>query len=109
MKLCLVPAAGALLLGTVSLAQAADLSKPDGEMLSHTCAACHGTYGHFDDDYMPPLAGMSEQRFVDSMVAFRNGSRPASIMDRVAKAFTDEEIEAMAEFFAAQQNEEVTP
>ncbi len=106
MKPLLVPVAGALFLGAAPLTQAADLSKPDGEMLSHTCAACHGTYGHFDDDYMPPLAGMSEERFVESMVAFRNGSRPATIMDRVAKALTDEEIEAMAEFFAAQDKEE---
>lgn len=98
--------AGALFLGAGTPVLASDLSNPDGEMLSHTCAACHGTYGHFDDDYMPPLAGMPKDRFVESMIAFRNGSRPASIMDRVAKAFTDEEIEAMGEFFAAQDKEE---
>lgn len=109
MKSCLAPVVGALLLGAAPLAQAGDLSKPDGKMLSNTCAACHGTYGHFDADYMPPLAGMDKERFVDSMIAFRNGSRPATIMDRVAKAFTDEEIQAMAEFFAAQEDEEVMP
>jgi len=106
MKPLFVTVAGALFLGAGTPVLASDLSNPDGEMLSHTCAACHGTYGHFDDDYMPPLAGMSKARFVESMIAFRNGSRPASIMDRVAKAFTDEEIEAMGEFFAAQDKEE---
>ncbi|HSH85348.1 MAG TPA: c-type cytochrome [Guyparkeria sp.] len=85
---------------------ASDLSTPSGEMFSNTCAACHGTFGHFEGDYMPPLAGMDKGRFVESMIAFRNGSRPATIMDRVAKAFTDEEIEAMADFFAAQDKEE---
>jgi sulfide dehydrogenase cytochrome subunit len=101
----LLPACGLAILAPV-VANGADLSQPDGAMLSHTCAACHGTYGHFEGDYMPPLAGMDKERFVDSMIAFRNGSRPASIMDRVAKAFTDEEIEAMGEFFAAQDKEE---
>ncbi|MFN2381275.1 MAG: cytochrome c [Guyparkeria sp.] len=86
----------------LSVASADELSAPDGEMLSHTCAACHGTHGHFENDYMPPLAGMDADRFVDSMTAFRQGSRPASIMDRIARAFSDAEIEAMADFFAAQ-------
>jgi sulfide dehydrogenase cytochrome subunit len=94
--------AGLALACSLSVAAADELSAPDGEMLAHTCAACHGTHGHFDNDYMPPLAGMSEERFVTSMIAFREGSRPATIMDRVARAFSDAEIEAMAAFFAAQ-------
>ena len=81
---------------------AENLSQPDGRMLANTCAACHGTYGHFENDYMPPLAGMKESRFVESMIAFREGARPAAVMDRVARAFSDAEIEAMAAFYARQ-------
>ncbi|MBS3799865.1 MAG: cytochrome C [Thioalkalivibrio sp.] len=83
-------------------ASAENLSEPDGKMLSNTCAACHGTYGHFENDYMPPLAGMKASRFIESMIAFREGARPAAVMDRVARAFSDAEIEAMADFYARQ-------
>lgn len=74
-----------------------------GEMLGNTCAACHGTYGgvngQIQGEAMPPLAGMAEDDFVKAMKSFQDGSRPATIMDRVAKGFTDEEIRAMAAFF----------
>jgi sulfide dehydrogenase cytochrome subunit len=34
------------------------------------------------------------------MKAFKSGERPATLMDRIAKGYTDEEIEAMAKYFA---------
>ncbi len=77
-------------------------SRISGEMMANACAPCHGTYGHLENEYMPPLAGMPEQDFIEGMKAFREGTRPATIMDRVARAFSDEEIEAMAEFYAQQ-------
>lgn len=93
----------ALLLGAASVAgTAAAESRISGEMMANSCAPCHGTYGHLEDDYMQPLAGMSKENFIRGMKAFKEGTRPATIMDRVAKGFSDEEIEAMAEFYAKQ-------
>jgi sulfide dehydrogenase cytochrome subunit len=36
------------------------------------------------------------------MQAFRTGARPATVMDRIAKGFTDEEIRAIAAWVGQQ-------
>ncbi len=38
-----------------------------------------------------------------AMRAYRTGARPATVMDRIAKGFSDEEIEAMAAFLSSQR------
>ena len=73
----------------------------DGATMAHTCAACHGTLGRLGDESFMPLAGMPERQFVATMVDFREGKRPATLMGHVAQGFNDTEIQAMARFFAA--------
>ena len=74
---------------------------PTGADMAHTCAACHGTNGLLGDEYFAPLAGMPVEQFVTSMLEFRSGARPATLMGFVASGFSDKEIAAMGEFFAA--------
>jgi cytochrome c553 len=38
------------------------------------------------------------------MQAFRAGSRPATVMDRIAKGFTEAEIAAIAAWYAARND-----
>jgi cytochrome c553 len=52
---------------------------------------------------MPGLAGLSAAYFIEQMNAFRNGSRQATIMHQLAKGYTDAQIAAMAQYFAAQK------
>jgi sulfide dehydrogenase cytochrome subunit len=73
-----------------------------GAAMSWQCAPCHGTNGQEFTEAMPPLAGMPAQQFIDAMIAYREGTRAAIIMDRVARGFTDEEIKAMAFWFEKQ-------
>ncbi|HLK81097.1 MAG TPA: hypothetical protein VKT99_06325 [Xanthobacteraceae bacterium] len=40
---------------------------------------------------------------VAAMQAYRGGQRPATVMDRIAKGFSDDEIKAIAAWFAAQR------
>ena len=37
------------------------------------------------------------------MQEFRSGQRAGTVMDRIAKGFTDDEIQALAAWFAAQK------
>lgn len=37
------------------------------------------------------------------MQEFRAGSRPATVMDRIAKGFTDEEVKAIAAWYAGKR------
>ncbi|WP_197039117.1 c-type cytochrome [Guyparkeria halophila] len=75
---------------------------PRGLMAAQTCAGCHGTKGYIEDSAYVPLAGMPRERFVTAMESFADGSRPSTLMGPLARAFTDEEIAAMADYFAAQ-------
>ena len=70
--------------------------------LAASCANCHGT----DDKstgVMPPLAGLDKNYIVLQMQDFKHGKRPATIMHQLAKGYSDEQIELMAEYFAAQK------
>ena len=91
----------AVLLGSGLLLGSAQLSAaPTGTMLADTCAGCHGTDGASVGPASPSIAGMSEAYFIDTMKAFKNGDRHSTIMQRIAKGYSDEEIALMATVFA---------
>jgi sulfide dehydrogenase cytochrome subunit len=46
------------------------------------------------------LATLSVEQIVTAMQAYRSGARPATVMDRVAKGFSDEEVRAIAQWYA---------
>lgn len=71
-----------------------------GEMMGNTCAGCHGTHGRLSAEAFVPLAGMKESTFIKAMQDFRSGARPATLMGHVARGYNDEQVKAMAEFFA---------
>jgi len=73
----------------------------NGAVIANTCAGCHGTQGASVDTKIPPLAGQNVDEFVATMLAYRDGSRKGTIMNRVAKGYSDEEIQAIAEHFAS--------
>lgn len=81
---------------------------PSAEMLGDNCSACHGTNGAEFNEAMPPLAGMDKNKFIKLMKAYRANKFPSIVMHDVAHVFSDEEIEAMADFFAKQKPEEWT-
>jgi sulfide dehydrogenase cytochrome subunit len=69
------------------------------DIMAHTCAGCHGTNGVAGDSAFMPLAGMPSETFIQTMLDFRNDTRPSTLMGHVAKGFTEEDIKAMATFF----------
>jgi sulfide dehydrogenase cytochrome subunit len=102
----------ALLAGTVALglttgAFAADapelMSGASARMLSETCAGCHGTDGASAGPAIPTLGGMNGEYFVELMQGYKEGDIYGTIMDRIAKGYTDEEIALMGTFFARQK------
>ncbi|MDO8464530.1 MAG: c-type cytochrome [Gallionella sp.] len=76
---------------------------PSMEMLANACAGCHGTKGASAGPSMPSLAGQSKVFFVDAMKKFKSGERSATVMGRLAKGYSDEQIVAMADYFAKQK------
>lgn len=66
-----------------------------------SCSGCHAPPA--TGSAMPSLAGWPAESIVAAMIAFRDGERPSTVMDRIAKGFSDEEITAIAEWLAAQE------
>ena len=71
--------------------------------LAAGCAICHGTEGRAVTKDLIPLAGLPKDHIASQMRAFRDGSRPATVMHQLAKGYTDQQIDAMAAWFAAQK------
>lgn len=94
---------GLLIAGSVALVAPAFAETPSAAMLGNTCAGCHGTNGNSHGPATPTIAGISSEYFIDAMNAYKNGERPSTIMTRIAKGYTEEEIKAMAGFFSKQK------
>jgi len=92
----------AVILGSSALLGGGPLSAaPTASMLADTCAGCHGTDGASVGPATPNIAGLSETYFTDTMLAFKNGDRYGTVMGRIAKGYSEEEIKLMAGFFAS--------
>ncbi|OOG22476.1 cytochrome c subunit of flavocytochrome c sulfide dehydrogenase [Thioalkalivibrio denitrificans] len=76
---------------------------PSAKMLSLNCASCHGYEGVSVGPATPSIAGMSEEYFIMTMLDYKDGRRPATVMDRIAAGYTEQEIEIMASYFASLQ------
>ena len=66
------------------------------------CANCHGTNGNAQAGN-EPLAGMKRDDIVQKLLDFKNGRKPATVMHQLAKGYSDEQIAAIAGYFAAQK------
>lgn len=93
-----------LLLAVLALLPVVTVSAagPSGQALAFTCAGCHGTDGSSVGPSSPSIAGMDPAVFIEAMNAYRDDQRNSTIMNRIAKAYSDKQIEAMAWFFAQQ-------
>ena len=91
-----------LIVAAFAAAPAHAQESPAARSLAATCANCHGTNG-MSVQGMPNLAGQQRAYLVQQMQDFRTGKRPATIMHQLAKGYTDEQIEALAAYFAAQK------
>ncbi|NKE67842.1 c-type cytochrome [Ramlibacter sp. RBP-2] len=69
--------------------------------LAATCANCHGTNGSATKgSQVPSVAGMPKEYMLRQLTAFKDGSRPASVMHQIAKGFSDAQLDQIATYFA---------
>jgi cytochrome c553 len=52
---------------------------------------------------MEPLAGMPKSEMVRKLGEFRTGAKPATVMHQLAKGYTEQQIDLVAGYFAAQK------
>lgn len=92
---------GALALAVSSAISAGGIASAD--MLSGTCNGCHGMNGNSVGPASPSIAQMEKVAFFDTMKEFQSGDMYSTIMGRIAKGYTDEELHLMAGYFATKK------
>ncbi len=68
--------------------------------LAATCFTCHGSDGRSVGGIPPDLAGRGKAELLQALKDFKEGKRPATIMHQHAKGYTDEQLDAIAGYFA---------
>ena len=87
--------------GTASAADT-DASALRARNHAAACTNCHGPQGRPPaGSPIPALAGRSQSELVSQMQAFKAGKRPATVMHQIAKGYSDDQIAAIAGWFAA--------
>ena len=88
-----------LILTELLASAAAGAGPPTG---ATSCSGCHPPTASVDTK-VPPLQGQNPADIIAAMQAFRAGERPSTVMGRIAKGFSDEEILAIAGWVAKQR------
>ena len=73
-----------------------------GQAKAATCAACHGMDGNSVNPQWPSLAGQHASYIVDTLAAFKNGTRSDVLMNAQAMILPDSDLADVAAYFAAQ-------
>lgn len=76
------------------------LSGASGAMLAASCNGCHGPDGVSVGPGIPSIGGQSVDYMVSIMQGFAKGEVPSTIMGRIAKGYTADEIKNMAAYYS---------
>jgi cytochrome c553 len=87
--------AGAVMGSTAAIAA----DPPPG---ASSCSGCHSPSAT-ETSTPPRLLGRDPEKIVTALQEFRSGQRAGTIMDRIVKGFTPEEIQAIAAWYGAQK------
>jgi len=93
-----VKALPAVVLVLLTTAAASAAEPPPG---ATSCSGCHPPTASAETK-VPPIRGRNPAEIVAAMEAFRSGERPSTVMGRIAKGFSDDEMRAVAAWLAAQ-------
>lgn len=73
-----------------------------GARKTASCASCHGEDGNSTMPLFPKLAAQNQGYLVKQMQAFKDGTRSGATMASMVAKLTDDDMQDMAAFYAAQ-------
>lgn len=82
------------------LAAAPSLAAEPADVLAGACANCHGADG-IGSGAIPALKGKPETILVEQLKGFKAGRLPNTVMGRLAKGYSDDQLAELARYFAA--------
>jgi cytochrome c553 len=72
--------------------------------LAANCAQCHGTEGRpAAGSVLAALAGRDRQELRRLLADFKSGRSRATVMDQIAKGYSEAELAALADYFSARE------
>jgi sulfide dehydrogenase cytochrome subunit len=92
-----------MIIATVLLSLGGTGFAADAPPGASSCSGCHPASSGVDTP-VKRLKGQDAAQIAAAVAAFRSGERPATVMNRIAKGFTDDEIKAIAAWYAAQKD-----
>jgi cytochrome c553 len=105
-RMCIVRALALAVACAAFSATTAALAKDEAgkKKADEACAACHGPEGNKPiTPETPRLAGQEYGYLVQSLTAYRKGTRDNAVMSAMAKPLTEKEIRDLAGYFSTQQ------
>lgn len=93
---------GAALAAILVMIGTAPAMAQTGQAMAQTCYVCHGP-GAKGAGQIVALAGLPKDHLARQMADFKADKRPGTIMNRIAKGYTDEQLALIAEYLAAQK------
>jgi sulfide dehydrogenase cytochrome subunit len=97
----LILTAAALLAASTGQAPAA--GPADAPPGAAACSGCHPATKSVDAS-VSRLSGREPTAIVEAMAGFKSGQLPGTVMGRIAKGFSDDEIKAIAAWYGAQKD-----
>ena len=97
MRTLIMSACGALLLASPAAAQT---SGPTGQAMAQNCYVCHGPKGQAAPP-IPALARVPADVIRARMMEFKTDQRPSTVIARIAKGYSDEQIAAISDYLGA--------
>ena len=88
------------MLAAATTASAAPVAEPPPG--ASACTGCHATRADVIGPG-PRLVGGKGHEMLAALDGFRSGQKPATVMDRIVRGFTRDELQAIVGWFAAQR------
>lgn len=89
-------------LGYALLPQPAEGQVQTPAVLAAACSACHGP-GGVSPGEIPSIEKLSGTDMAARLRAFKSGAAEATVMNRIARGFTDAQIDQLAQYLGTQQ------
>lgn len=71
----------------------------DTTLAAQTCNVCHGN-ASYTSPTMPAIHGHDATTLYTALIEFKTDKRPYTIMGRIARGYSDEQLKALADYLS---------
>jgi len=72
----------------------------DARAIAFNCRNCHAESNSDTESSIPSLKNLSEQQIQQALLDFKHDKKPGTLMPRLVKGYSDEELAAVAEYLS---------